>query len=100
MKRVVLSTALLLEDGTFKRTTISQEEAVAWVAAHAPDNFHGHSTVKLLGLSPDTQRRSCKGYDEALCIRAVTRLEHGKDYSLEELQELGVELECVLVTRV
>lgn len=95
--KVILSTALLLEDGGYKRQTISMSEAVAWVAEHQPENFCGHATVKLLGLEP-APRKSCKGYSQALCVRPKTRLEFGRDYSLSELQDLGVELECVLVT--
>lgn len=95
MKAVILSTKLILEEGIFEAKEISQEEAQAWVNENHPENFCGHATVKLLGLEPETSRKQCTGYDQALCLAAKSRLEFGKEYSLEEIQEIGVEITLI-----
>ena len=92
MKRtcVVLSTPLLLTEGTFHAKVISLDEAREWVEANAPKNFCGHQTVKVLGLEPAQTREACQGYDEALCLKPNGRLEFGKEYTVEEILEVGV----------
>jgi len=95
-EKVILSTPLLLTDGLYRRRTISLEEAVDWVANSNPRNFCGHQTVKILGLEPSTTREACKGFSEALCLKPKGRLEFGKEYSLAEIQAVGVEF--VLLT--
>ena len=87
---VILSTALLLEDGDFSMKSLSKEEALEWVLTHSPKNFCGHQTVKVLGLEPAKTRESCFGYTEALCLRPEARLEFGKEYSIEEISSIGV----------
>lgn len=89
MKKVILSSTILLENGSFQAKSISLDEALVWLD-DTVDNFCGHQTVKLLGLEPDAGRRQCDGYDEALCLSAKSRLEFGREYSLEEIQEVGV----------
>jgi hypothetical protein len=93
-RRVILSTALILEEGTFEAKTLSLEEAQEWVDDDV-ENYCGHQTVKLLGLKPDTERRQCDGYDEALCLRAKERLEFGREYSIEEIRKIGVEITLI-----
>ena len=93
---VILSTPLLLMDGVYRRRTISLEEAVDWVAAHSPKNFCGHQTVKILGIEPSTSREACQGFTEALCLKPKGRLDFGREYSLAEIQAVGVEF--VLLT--
>jgi hypothetical protein len=94
--KVILSTPLLLTDGLFRRRTISLEEAVEWIAKSNPKNFCGHQTVKILGLEPSTSREACQGFSEALCLKPKGRLDFGKEYTLSEIQAVGVEF--VLLT--
>lgn len=91
MKRVVLSTKLMIGEGSFRAIKISQEEALEWLAKGPFDNYCGHQTVKLLGLDPDEARGNCTYYDEALSVTAIKRLKLAKEYSLEEIQAIGVE---------
>ena len=90
MNKVILSTKLMLGQGIFASREISLEEAKMWVKTNAPKNFCGHETVKILGLQPAVTRETCQGYDEALCLVVNGRLEFGREYSIEEIQEIGV----------
>lgn len=86
----ILSTAILIEDGVFTRQTLTMSEAREWCQLKAPTNFCGHETVRILGLEPDRSRRSCESYEQALCISANERLEFGLEYTLKEIEEIGV----------
>lgn len=94
-KRVVLSTKLLIGDGTFRARTITRQEAADWLAAGPVENYCGHETVRILGIEPDKSRKSCTGYDEALCLNAKSRLDFGKEYSLAEIEAIGVEFTLI-----
>ena len=96
-KYVILSGPILLEEGRYALTAISMEEAQLWVEANAPENFCGHQTVKILGVDPAQARRSCAGYDEALILKPRSRLEWGKQYTVKQIREIGVD--PVLVTK-
>lgn len=95
---VILSTAILIEDGEFTRQTLTEGEASEWVRLKAPTNFCGHETVRLLGLEPDRSREQCNGYEQALCLSANERLEFGREYSLGEIEQIGVTF--TLITKV
>lgn len=97
MSKVILSTTLLLSEGVFELKRISVAEALEWVGQNNPQNFCGHQTVKLLGLEPSTSRGVCEDYTEALCLKPAARVEFGREYSLEEIQNIGVEFS--LITR-
>lgn len=88
--KVVLSTALLLEEGRFDMKRLTLDEAKQWVRENAPKNFCGHQTAKLLGLVPAATREECRGYQQALVLKPNGRLEFGKEYSLAELDQIGV----------
>jgi len=94
---VILSTPMLLESGNFKSKEISLDEANYWVRQNNPTNFVGHSTVKVLGIQPSTARDVCQSYDEALSLKVKGRLEFGKEYTVEEILELGVT--CTLISK-
>lgn len=98
MKAVIISAPMLLEDGTFRRETISLEEAGAWVTANAPTNYVGHSTVRVVGVEPSTERAQCSGFDQALALKVRGRLDFGKEYSVDEILEIGVD--AILITKV
>lgn len=94
--RVILSTPMLLTEGTFEMKEISLEEAKAWVAEYNPVNYVGHQTVKVLGLEPATSRDACTGYAQALSLKVNGRVEFGKEYSVEDIMSIGVS--CFLIT--
>lgn len=98
MSRVILSTPMLLTEGTFSMKEISLEEAKAWVAENNPVNFVGHQTVKVLGLEPATSREACTSYQQALSLKVNGRIEFGKEYSVEDIMSIGVS--CFLITDV
>ena len=87
-KDVILSTALLLEEGTFTMEEINLEDAK--IFASFAKNFVGHSTVRVLGIEPATSREVCEGYDRALVLKVQGRVEFGKEYTVEEILEIGV----------
>ena len=87
MKKVILSTSMLLETGTWKMTEISLAEARKF--AVQAENFVGHSTVRILGIEPRADRAFCTGYDQALVLKVNGRLDFGREYSVEEIEEIG-----------
>lgn len=95
MEKVILSTALLLEEGTFQLTNLSLEEAKDWVNENNPTNFVAHSTIKILGLEPASTREVCQNYDEALILKTLGRLEFGKEYSVEEILKIGIQPQLI-----
>lgn len=97
-KRVVLSTKLIIGNGSFDSIPITRQQAEEWLAMGDFENFSGHQTVKILGIEPATSREQCTGYDEALVIKPKSRLEFGREYSLLEIEKIGVEF--VLIRRV
>ena len=90
MKKVILSTSMLLECGTFEMKEVSLEEAKNF--AKTAENFVGHSTVRILGIEPTTERKTCTSYDEALVIKVNKRLEFGKEYSIQEIENIGYKI--------
>ncbi len=98
MRYAILSTNILIEDGMWSRLTITLTDALAWVKENSFDNYCGHETVRLLGIEPSKRsRKQCEGYDQALCLTANERLEFGREYTLEEIQGIGVTF--TLITR-
>lgn len=91
VKNVILSSTLLLEDGHFKRSTLTKEEALEWVDFNDPTNFVGHETVKILDILPALSREVCLRYDTALCLKPIGRLDFGKEYTKAEIEANGVE---------
>lgn len=84
---VILSTPLLVETGDFRMEEISLDQARQ--LAEGATNFVGHSTVKLLGIEPAKDRGVCETYDKAIVIKPAGRLEFGREYSVEEIEEIG-----------
>lgn len=92
---VVLSSSLIIEDGAFESLKITQEEAQAWVNHFQPKVYCQHETIKILGLRKPLHREECKHYDYALILKAKAWLEFGKEYSLAEIKEIGVEFRLI-----
>ena len=88
---VILSSPLLVEDGIFRRQTISLEKAKRLVRqAWTIKNFCGHQTVKILGLEPAQERGACQTFNRALVLQPKQRLEFGRDYSVQEILDIGI----------
>lgn len=95
MTKVILSTKLIIGEGLFLSRSVSLVEAQKWVVDNNPINFCGHQTVKLVGLTPATTRDQCVGYTEALCLSAKGRLDFGREYTVEEIEDIGVDFTLV-----
>jgi hypothetical protein len=89
MRKVILSTSLLLEEGDFRCRKIDQTSAKFFATQPGVENFVQHSSVRILGILPAEERKTCLGYDEAIVIKPRGRLDFGKEYSLEELEKIG-----------
>jgi len=98
MGKVILSSSIIFEPGTFvvERWTLS--EAKEWVNTHNPKNYSTHDTVKILGIEPRKSRASCSTYVEALCLKPNERLDFGRQYTQEEIEEVGVK--CFFIRKV
>lgn len=91
MKNVILSTALILEEGNYDVRNITLAYAQQWVEANNPTNFSGHATVLAVGVQPSKDRAVCDGYDNALVLKPLGRLEFGREYTLQEILDIGVQ---------
>lgn len=88
MRKAILSAPLLLEEGNFTAKVITLGQAREW--AKDADNFCGHQTVRAIGVDPSQTRGVCHGFDEGLALKPNGRLEFGKEYTVEEILEIGV----------
>ncbi len=88
--RVILSTALIIDEGKFESKNLSKRQSLKWLGEGPATNYCGHESVKILGLQPDQSRKQCTYYDEALAIRAKKRLEYGREYTQKEIEDIGV----------
>jgi hypothetical protein len=95
MDNVILSSPILLEEGTFEMKTLSLEEAAEWAKSENPKNFCGHQTTKALGIEPSSSREACVRYDQALCLKPKGRMEFGKEYSVQEILSIGVSFQLI-----
>lgn len=95
MNRVILSSKIIIGDGTFETRLITEAQAQEWLKDGPFQNFSGHETVRILGLKPDKSRKTCDGYDQALVIVAKARLEFGREYSLSEIKKIGMEFSLI-----
>lgn len=98
IKRVVLSTSLIIGEGTFAAGNITLDQARAWLKQGPYKNYSGHESVRLLGLEPNTDRETTGPYDEAICVKSKERLEFGREYSVAEIEAIGYEV--MLICRV
>ena len=89
MEKVILSAPIIIGTGTFSVRHISAEEAMEFAAGAV--NYCGHQTVKMVGINPAASRRDCTGYDQALIVSPKERLEFGREYTKEEIEEIGVD---------
>lgn len=88
--QVILS-AIIPQEGTAHICQVDLSEMKEYVQSGNFVNFVGHETVKLLGVEPAKDRRELNGYyDEAVIVKPNGRLEFGREYSISELQEIGV----------
>jgi len=96
--RAILSTPMLLTTGTFKSEIISLTEAIIWTKMYNPTCYTSHETVRLLDIDPTTiERAECHDYYQSLVLKPNKRLAYGKEYTLEEIEEIGVT--CMLTTK-
>lgn len=89
-QNVILSTPMLLTEGTYSMRYLTVDEAIEWVKTHNPKNYVGHSTVRVLGIEPATDRSVCTSYDQALSLKVNGRVEFGREYTAEEILSIGV----------
>lgn len=95
MNRVILSSKIIIGAGTFEAREITEAQAKAWLEEGPFQNFSGHETVRILGIEPDKSRETCDGYDQGLVVVVKDRLEFGREYSLSEIKEIGVEFSLI-----
>lgn len=95
VRRAILSTTLLIGEGAFRADVVDLETAKAWLDQGPFVNYCGHETVRILGLEPARGREFCTGYDEALALKPKARLESGREYSLAEIEEVGIEFTLI-----
>jgi len=91
-KTVVVVSAFIPAPGKWNIQELTLEESKKLVEkADNVEVYTQHQTVKLIGLEPDSQRKTYSPNGEIqLWLKPNSRLEFGREYSLEELQEIGV----------
>ena len=98
VKNAILSSTIVLQPGTFVVERITLSEARDWVKENEPVCFSTHDTVKILGVEPAKNRLACTGYETALCIKPNHRLDFAKQYTKDEVEEIGVR--CFLIKKI
>lgn len=93
--KVLLSTTLVVNEGTFKVVKLTKEQAERWVNDNVVINYCGHATTLILGITPAATREQCESYTEALCLKPLGRLEFGKEYTREEIEQIGVDFTLI-----
>ena len=88
IKKVIISSPILLEEGTFRIEKITAKEARKLVEEGGFENFCTHQTTKIIGVTPSRVRKECKGYDIAIAIKPDKRLDP-REYSIKELTTIG-----------
>jgi hypothetical protein len=88
--KAILSSSIIFEPGIFKVSNLTIPEAKEWVKNNNPTCFSTHDTVKILGVTPAKSRLACNSYVEALCLKPNQRLDFHREYSLAEMEEIGV----------
>lgn len=88
-KVVILSTPMVITEGLYEMKEIDLFVAKKIIEKHKVENYVGHETVKILGLTPSKERKECEDYDIAIIIKPKKRLEFGKEYSIEEIEKIG-----------
>lgn len=90
MNQVIIS-AIIPQEGTAEVYEVPLQEIREYVRKGKFVNFVGHETVKLLGVDPAKERRELnEPYDEAIVLKPKNRLDFGKEYTVDELMEIGV----------
>ena len=95
MKKVILSSPIILETGRFKMRELTLREAKQWLD-RTVKCYSSHQTVKILGIEPATTRENCDSYNEALIVTPNKRLEFGKEYSVEEISNIGFKIMLIV----
>jgi len=102
MRKFIMNTTVLPNDGLYQMKTVSLEQAKRWVADGNFTSAVGHEgTAKvlsaLLGVDVPVNRTQVKYEvtDEALCFKLLQRLPEGKVLSEEELKALPYELKAI-----
>jgi hypothetical protein len=91
MKLTILSVPMIFPQTAVLSTAITLNEARELVAdAEEVINYCGHSTMLALGIEPATTRDQCESYTDALVLKPNARLEFGREYSVEEIMDIGV----------
>jgi hypothetical protein len=94
MKVVILS-AFIPYESVFSIRRISREEAIKIInKADKVDIYTQHETIKILGLSPAKERAMYipERGDVQIWIKPHKRLEPGREYTLEEIEEIGYDI--------
>ena len=88
----ILSSPILLEDGTFHRAEITLDQAKTLINAFDTTNYTQHSSCLLLGVEPAKERVTCESYDVAIVVKPNTRLQYGREYTVEEIEDIGYKI--------
>ena len=88
----ILSSTILLEDGTFHRAEITLTQAKTLINAFDTTNYTQHYSCALLGVEPAKERVTCESYDVAIVVKPNTRLQYGREYTVEEIEDIGYKI--------
>lgn len=96
--KAILSSSIVFEAGVFEVERWTLHEAREWVKKNNPTCFSTHDTVRVLGVEPAKSRLACNSYVEALCVKPNERLDFAKQYTISEIEEIGVK--CFYIRKV
>jgi len=93
--KVAITSAFIPVQGKFKFKIISKQDAISLIKTNELVGiFTGHQTVKILGLKPVQGRPVYNPQPDhiQLWIKPKGRLEFGKEYTIEEIEEIGYDI--------
>lgn len=105
MSLILLNTTSMTSDGKYRKTTISQSDALEVVEVYDTDeitSYVGHLSVarimsELLGITVAVSSDEYKHVreDVCLCFKLNSHAEEGKTYTRAEIEKVGFTFELV-----
>jgi len=93
--KVVIVSAFIPCEGIYEIKRISKDEAIDLINKNELAGIYtNHQTIKILGLEPCQGRPifNPNGDEIQLWIKPKGRLEFGREYSIEEIEEIGYDI--------
>ena len=93
--KIVIVSAFIPAEGIYEIKKVNKDEAIKNINENELVGIYtNHQTIKILGLEPCNGRPvfNPTGKEIQLWIKPKGRLEFGREYSIEEIEEIGYDI--------